>query len=1161
MAIDNNLRQTLSHSAELADKLEHIKSASRSLKDGNTVLENQLNELLGQAKVIENSLISLAQQFKADDVSAKQQLWERKLLDLTLRNNLLNMKIGKNTIPIKLDEGFEGIADIEDALDMGREFILQNKALKDIYRAVRINLEESGANPLFLTLGTLKWIDNKEKKEHMAPILLVPIEIVDMRKGKYAIRKRDEDVMLNITLMEFLKQNHNIIVEGVQPLPKDAHGVDVSLVMQMVEQSIVDHPEWEVVEDKMLGIFSFNKFVMWNDLHSHSVEITSNPLVRSLIEGRLLLNDEIEATDMRQLDANSRPEEFSFLVDADSSQLEAVVDAQKGRSFVLYGPPGTGKSQTITNLIPNALYHNKRVLFVAEKKAALEVVEERLKKIGLAPFCLELHSNKMDKKHFLHKLEENLNVYTNCDEKRYKKTASDLYNQRMQLMEYVNALYNKQPSGLSLHDCIERYVSLDTDPIKLPTDFHKNIKNSDDIHSFCERILSLDAIPNILDGKNPSDYPLCGLIPKAVDGADNKGYVSKYMQPQKLEDLLVELPSIIEEIKRVVDRNKSMSFINKTTKQYIQENYKFKKFLKVADIDDRLYNDIDALYEAAKRWVDNIDLLPKWKQYVSIKQDLQDIGLGEAVQLYSQGRKTDEISDSFQVALYNQLAKAIIAKDPLLCDFNGYKIERIIDNYNELNSEFQRLSQEELIARLSARNPINQKDPKISAELTLLRKRIGNKGRGTTIRNMINQMPNLLPTLSPVMLMSPISVAQYLDPSDPKFDIVVFDEASQIPTCEAIGSIARGKATVVVGDPKQMPPTSFFSVVSTDEEEADIDDLESILDDCISLSMPSRYLEWHYRSKHESLITFSNKNYYDGKLITFPSIDDMNSKVTWEHVDGVYDFGGTRTNKAEAEAIANETIERLKNNPQRSVGIIAFSKQQSDLIEDVLNEKMAKCPEIDIQNRESKEPIFIKNLENAQGDERDVILFSVGYGPDKNGNVSMNFGPLNKVGGERRLNVAVTRARYEMKIFSTLRPEHINESRTKAEGVLGLKAFLLFAQNGNMGSSAKTVVKDNKIIQQISDRLKAEGYVVKTNVGSSAFKVDVAVANPTCLSEYKLGIICDGEYYSQLKTVRDREIVRPRVLRLLGWKIMHVWSVDWLNNPDNVIKEIINHLK
>ena len=269
--------------------------------------------------------------------------------------------------------------------------------------------------------------------------------------------------------------------------------------------------------------------------------------------------------------------------------------------------------------------------------------------------------------------------------------------------------------------------------------------------------------------------------------------------------------------------------------------------------------------------------------------------------------------------------------------------------------------------------------------------------------------------------MSPISVAQYIDPSFPKFDLVVFDEASQLPTSEAVGTIARGENVVVVGDPNQLPPTSFFKSNRIDEENIENEDLESLLDDCLSISMPQMYLKWHYRSRHESLIAYSNMKYYDNKLYTFPSPNDRVSAVKLVHIDGYYDKGGTKQNKAEAEAVVNEIIRRLSDEQLRtkSIGVVTFNIIQQNLIEDMLADEFSKKPELEKYDSESAEPVFVKNLENVQGDERDVILFSVGYGPDKDGKVSMNFGPLNRDGGWRRLNVAISRARQEMIVYST----------------------------------------------------------------------------------------------------------------------------------------------
>jgi hypothetical protein len=233
------------------------------------------------------------------------------------------------------------------------------------------------------------------------------------------------------------------------------------------------------------------------------------------------------------------------------------------------------------------------------------------------------------------------------------------------------------------------------------------------------------------------------------------------------------------------------------------------------------------------------------------------------------------------------------------------------------------------------------------------------------------------------------------------------------------------------------------------------------------------------------------------------------------------------------------------------------------LIEDLLNEALAQHPELEQQNMGAEEPLFIKNLENVQGDERDIILFSVGYGPDKEGKLSMNFGPLNKIGGERRLNVAVSRARYEMKVFSTLRPEQIDERRTQAEGVLGLKQFLRFAEHGTsmLPASAQSTEDHSLIVKQIAEALRRKGYVVKTSIGSSSLRVDLAIIDPLQSDRYALGIICDGSSYIQLKTTRDREVVQPKVLQMLCWRLMHVWTVDWLQNPESVIEHISQEMK
>lgn len=353
----------------------------------------------------------------------------------------------------------------------------------------------------------------------------------------------------------------------------------------------------------------------------------------------------------------------------------------------------------------------------------------------------------------------------------------------------------------------------------------------------------------------------------------------------------------------------------------------------------------------------------------------------------------------------------------------------------------------------------------------------------------------------------------------------------------------------------------YLVFTKNDEENSEKEDLESLLDDCLAISMPQESLKWHYRSRHESLIAYSNMKYYDNKLYTFPSPRDLISEVKMIHLDGFYDKGKTKHNTAEAKAIVDEIVRRLRDEELRndSIGVVTFSSVQQNLIDDMVYEEFKKQPELEEIDRNSKEPIFIKNLENVQGDERDVILFSVGYGPDADGNVSMNFGPLNRDGGWRRLNVAISRARKSMIVYSVLKPDQINLARTRSEGVAGLKGFLEFAERGKnvlaqrAGSNTK---QEDYLVKEIAAAVAAMGYDVKCNIGCSEFKMDIGVVNPENPDSYLLGILLDGENCKEASTARDRFVLQPGVLNSLGWSVMRVWTLDWLDDAERVKKEI-----
>jgi very-short-patch-repair endonuclease len=444
--------------------------------------------------------------------------------------------------------------------------------------------------------------------------------------------------------------------------------------------------------------------------------------------------------------------------------------------------------------------------------------------------------------------------------------------------------------------------------------------------------------------------------------------------------------------------------------------------------------------------------------------------------------------------------------------------------------------------------------------------------RHIPVRQLIGRIPTLLPRLKPCVLMSPLSVAQYLEASHEAFDLVIFDEASQIPVWDAIGAIARGKQLIVVGDPKQLPPTNFFSSASDDEDDRTPEehkDLESILDELMTNGLRHKRLQWHYRSRHEGLITFSNRQYYDNELLTFPSPETAHGGVRFRHLpEARYDKGKSRTNLGEAKALVKELVSRLRadNGPRRSYGVVTFSQAQQQLVENLLDEERRRFPEI--ENHFGDEPpvegesVFVKNLENVQGDERDVILFSICYGMDEAGKLSMNFGPLNRDGGERRLNVAVTRAKHEVLVFSGLRGDQIDLTRTRSRGVRDLKFFLDFAERGPRAlvaatHSSATADPDSEFERMVADRIRAAGFEVHHQVGCSGYRIDLAVVDPTAPGRYLLGIECDGATYHRAATARDRDKLRQMILEDLGWKLHRIWSTDWWHDPGNQVAKLL----
>ena len=1233
--------------------------------------------------------------------ASKQLLWERKLLDFTMRNTLLNVKmtsaIQLMSVNLKdiankmfeLNKGFRideapvglnmetGDDLVYDSMQLGMDMInlikddIKNtrlhsyyddknttEILKKLRRSARTLLEENGANSLYMSFGLMQWVD-ESGVSHLAPILLLPVEF-SYKNQVYHVKWRGEETLLNVTLFEYLRQTYEFEFEGLEEAISSDNTFDLQQIFNIIREGLVKKPNWNVLEECMVGIFSFSKFVMWNDIHSHGEQMRKSPVVDALVE-----NDVIPAAKEESainLDEALKPSDMCMPLPFDSSQLSAVMESTKGKSFILHGPPGTGKSQTITNMITNALYHGKRVLFVAEKMAALSVVQSRLEKLGLSDFCLELHSNKATKRHLIQQLSsvmENMEKGGITD--KHLHVAEQLYEQRKELMKHVNALHKCETEDkFSIYESIMHYCRfnengmLDLTQVERPAITPRNLA---DYEYYIDR---LGAVIRLIG--QPSKHPLLGartnaqtmshlaeLKPAINECLNNISQLKQIVEEvasltngippvslgnigllmdellgvhQKRQDILLSASSDIftsdvEELERrrlrILQSNLVVGFFKKwalwrevkkqganvtwtnldkficdlcalekmslhkrinvkanlekvlTSYQKVQEVFgKLSSSLEIEHWDQLSIHDLE---ERLRRWIDHLDKLKDWKQWCLIKEDLCQKNMGEiAYLLEKEVISLPVLKNRYFARFFYEMANRLIANNPSADMFNGMLFDEKVSHYKELAQLYQNLSKEELFNRLLERARVANANEEWSSQSVVLHKAISNNGRGITIRRLFEQAPDLLAQFCPCMLMSPMSVAQFLEVKKDMFDLVIFDEASQIPTNEAVGAMSRGKAIVIVGDTKQMPPTTFFTSNKTTEEEFDVDDLESILEDCQALKIPSLLLSWHYRSKHESLISFSNNEYYENKLNTFPAIDDQERRVVYVPVKGTYQKGGSRSNKNEAMAIVNEIERRLSDEKLRkqSIGVISFNVQQQYLIEDLLETRMEKNRQLKTWAEESGEPIFIKNLENVQGDERDVILFSIGYGPDKNGKISMNFGPLNLTGGERRLNVAVTRSRYEMMVFSSLHAKDIDLRRSNAKGVQGLHRFLDYAENGTLIENAyfHDDQKMEKIItMQIARRLEEKGLKVDTFVGKSRFKVNIAILDPQNEGKYQLGILFDDKIYHAIPTMSDREIVQPSVLKSLDWKLKRVWTLDWFERPEHVIENILSEVK
>jgi very-short-patch-repair endonuclease len=585
---------------------------------------------------------------------------------------------------------------------------------------------------------------------------------------------------------------------------------------------------------------------------------------------------------------------------------------------------------------------------------------------------------------------------------------------------------------------------------------------------------------------------------------------------------------------------------------------------------------VDELSEAAPftavtaqvdQWQQQLPALFRWTQCNAARETVR-ASAAAALEPYvlDDSVAAERLLPFFRLALAESLLRAVFAERPALGHFSGELHEKKSSRFRELDAGLANLQRARLSRRLHASRPQISGGASPNSEAGILLGEIHRKRGHMPIRKLLARAGSVIQRIKPCFLMSPLSIAQFLDPRTARFDLIVFDEASQVRPEDALGALLRGSQLVVMGDTRQLPPTSFFDHLGAGDDAQEEDDgaamtdVESILHQC-ARSFPSKTLQWHYRSRHESLIAISNLYFYGNQLRIYPSPIDRSDELGlhFMHVpQSVYDVGKSRMNRVEARLVAAAALEHFRRSPDKTLGIGTFNLPQQQAIQEELELQLRAHPVMEAAIAGAREPLFVKNLETIQGDERDTILISLGYGRDANGKLSLNFGPINKEGGERRLNVLISRAREKCVVFANFTAQDLVLDGTSARGLLALRAFLEFAETRRLTTEQAVDDDETSAFEDAVARLlEQQGYAVRRRVGCAGFRVDLAIVDPEEPGRYVIGIECDGPKYYDTLVARDRDRLRQQMLEQLGWSIHRVWSIDWYRDRDETVARLL----
>lgn len=1174
---------------------------------------------------------------------------------------------------------------LDPSLDDEKSMILSKK-LTDLYRQIKAMEDETGVNDFYLGYPFLSGV-LLDGTFIQAPLFLYPIRLEkdNLSMRKWVLYTEEGGPQLNRTLFLALKKLNKLgfseeIFEEADAVASSMNFAEITAFLEkhqmkvkftetdlsrLKEYKAGDIPEvanLTLLENAVIGDFpqGGSSIVRDYDELINLSETSSLSLVGEMInpEHDLVYEAGVLSSGIEEDEQISDKEDILNLLQSDGSQEEILREARHQKGLVVHGPPGTGKSQVIVNLITDALHRKKKVLVVCQKRAALDVVYQRMSILGLSDHVALVHDEKNDRKALYQKisnvLEKNEVRFAESVEKLINVT-SRLDNQEQLLNTIAKALYETQPYGYKLYELYgeskpitdsNKIINLNSVIDRLTRESlrdmaeavytygewyelfgqvsyplrHRKSFAAFDMKAKLKAIETLDAL--ILKAKKATDYIEALDIEKItpaytweIQNRLDKIYPDlDDTQKRTLQGLrifwwtTVTGKSIIEEITngekfkgtsstewiKVKQSLTIMHDLGKVTKALADDMKSLSVLMQeqqVKNLQDRVaegdipVKELDLLLEYIHRDFNDLKLMDSF--WMQANDDIKSVITALQEKEYNTEQSLSKFwVDTLKNSAYIHWIDQIEAKYPDVQKISTNEFGRIRESFADLLEEKRKVAADYLIHELKNKVESVQLQGKSMKEL---KHQTGKKRMIWPLRKLLyNFADKGLVEILPVWLASPEMVSSIFPLNEGLFDIVIFDEASQLTVESSMPSIYRGKQIIVAGDEKQLPPSNLFRAGYADEEDEEETNFDT--DESVSLlnlakrRFPEKILQWHYRSKYEELINFSNHAFYNGYVQIAPNVTPFKEppSLVWKRIDGRWI---NQSNEVEALEVVTQLKNTLQKQPGKSVGIITFNAKQQSKVQDMIDNVAVEDEEFrtlynELMSRNLDERLFVKNIENVQGDERDIIIFSIGYAKNEEGKVYNRFGSLNQKGGENRLNVAVSRAKEGIIVVSSIEPEDLNVANTSERGPKLLKSYLKYARavsNGKIEDINAVIQEINETVnthivqqalhfdspfeEQVYQQLRNLGYEISTQVGMSGYRIDMAVVHPNDHSRYILGIECDGAMYHSSPSARERDVYRQRYLESRGWTIERIWSRNWWKDPINEIERIDRRIK